>query len=78
MDTYHFRRYRRTAPGHATGTILDELSFTAGSATEAEASVRRRFGSGVAGAMDWQRDFARLEDSEGHIIAEWLHGFTHA
>jgi hypothetical protein len=78
METYYFRRYRRTGPGHATGTVIDEVKFTAGSAAEAETSVRRRFGTGIAGAMDWNKDFARLEDEHGHAIAEWLNGFAHA
>ncbi|HEY4075764.1 MAG TPA: hypothetical protein VGM26_02420 [Rhizomicrobium sp.] len=76
METYCFRRYRRTGPGHTTGTVIDEVKFTAGSADEAETSVRHRFGS--VGAMDWDKDFARLEDEHGHAIAEWLNGFAHA
>jgi hypothetical protein len=75
VETYCFRRYRRKVPGHNTGIIIDELSFKAGSAAEAEASVRGRFGSGVA-VMDWQRDFACLEDDEGHVLREWLGGFS--
>jgi hypothetical protein len=78
MQTYYFRRYRRAGPGQTTGTIIDEVKFTAESAIDAETSVRRRFGSGIAGAMDWKMDFARLEDEHGHIIVEWLHGFAHA
>jgi hypothetical protein len=75
VETYYFRRYRRKVPGHNTGTVMDELSFKAGSAAEAEESVRGRFGSGIA-VMDWQRDFARLEDDEGHILRQWLSGFS--
>ena len=78
METYYFRRYRRTGPGHATGTVTDEVKFTAEGAAEAESSVRRRFGSGVAGTMDWQKDFARLEDENCNIIVEWQYGFAHA
>ena len=78
MESYYFRRYRRTGPGHTTGTVTDEVNFTAESAAEAETSIRRRFGSGIAGAMDWDKDFARLEDKHGHAIAEWLNGFAHA
>jgi hypothetical protein len=75
VETYYFRRYRRKVPGYNTGTVMDELSFKAGSAAEAEESVRGRFGSGIA-VMDWQRDFARLEDDEGHILRQWLSGFS--
>jgi hypothetical protein len=78
METYYFKRYRRTGPGHTVGTIIDEVKFTAESAAEAETGIRRRFGSGIAGAMDWEKDFARLEDEHGHAIAEWQNGFTHA
>jgi hypothetical protein len=78
METYYFKRYRRTGLGHATGTLTDEVKFTAESATEAQTSVRRRFGTRIAGAMDWKNDFARLEDEHGHAIAEWLNGFADA
>jgi len=77
MGTYYFRRYRRTAPGCNTGTIIDELSFSAESAFEAETHVRKHFGVGMV-AMNWQNDFARLEDDEGNVLIEWLRGFTHA
>jgi len=77
MQTYYFRRYRRAGPGQTTGAVTDEVKFTADSDDEAEAKVRRTFGSGFA-AMDWERDFARLEDEHGHVIVEWLHGFAHA
>jgi hypothetical protein len=78
METYYFKRYRRIGPGHTTGTVIDEVKFTAESAAEAETSVRHKFGSGIAGAMNWEKDFARLEDEYGHVIAEWLNGFAHA
>jgi len=28
--------------------------------------------------MDWEKDFARLENEYGHVIVEWLNGFAHA
>jgi hypothetical protein len=77
MQTYYFRRYHRTGPGHATGTLIDEVEFRAGSAAEAETSVRRRFSWGF-GAIDWEKEFVRLEDEYGHGIVEWLKGFAHA
>jgi len=78
METYYFKRYRRTGPGHATGTVTDEVQFAADSAAQAQTSVRRRFGSGFGAAMDWEKDFARLEDQHGNVIAQWLNGFADA
>jgi hypothetical protein len=77
MKIYYFKRYRRTELGHTTGAVMDEMKFTADSAAEAQIIVRRKFGSGIA-AMDWKKDFARLEDEHGNVIAEWLNGFAHA
>ena len=74
METYYFKRYRRIGPGHVTGTVIDEVKFTAESAAEAETSVRRKFGSGIAGAMNWEKDFALLEDGTGRVIAHWFDG----
>jgi hypothetical protein len=76
-ETYYFRRYRRIGPARTTGPLADEVKFTADSASEAEASVRRRVHSSI-GAMDWEKYFARLEDEYGHVIAEWQIGFSHA
>ena len=78
METYYFKRYRRTGPARTSGIPIDEVKFTAGSAVEAEAGIRRRFGSGITGAMDWEKHFARLEDEHGHVIVEWLHTFSDA
>jgi hypothetical protein len=77
MQSYYFRRYRRAGQGQTTGTVIDEVKFTAESAVEAETRVRRLVGSGFD-AMDWQKDFARLEDEHGHVLVEWLNGFAHA
>jgi hypothetical protein len=78
METYYFRRYRRAGPRQTTGTVIDEVKIAAECATDAEAGIRRKFGSGIAGAMDWAKDFARLEDEDGHVIAERLREFSHA
>jgi hypothetical protein len=76
MQTYLWRRYRRYAPGHQSGTITDEVRFTASSVQEAENHVRRMQQSSL-GPMDWDRYFATLEDEEGHRLTTWLHSWWH-
>jgi hypothetical protein len=75
MSSYVCKRYRRSAPGATTGTLLDEYRFPASSAMAAETKIRRDL---QMWAMDWENDFATLEDEEGHLLATWLHGVLHA
>jgi hypothetical protein len=28
--------------------------------------------------MDWEKDFATLEDESGTVLTTWLHGMLHA
>jgi len=71
METYYLKRYVRAGPGQTTGTITDKIKFTAENAAEAEASSRRKFFYS-AEKMNWERDFALLEDATGKIIAHWF------
>lgn len=77
MPTFVCKRYRRSAPGAATGTLTDEWSFPASSALEAETKVRHMLLGGVA-AMDWKKDFAALEDELGRELAVWHRGVSNA
>jgi hypothetical protein len=78
MQRYTLKRHRRSAPGQATGTLIDALTFSAASAAEAENKIRRNLFSGIAPPMDWEKDFATLEDESGIVLVTWLHGFLHA
>lgn len=78
MQRYTCKHYRRSAPGQATGTLLDALTFSANSAAEAEDKIRRNLFSGIAPPMDWEKDFATLEDESGTVLVTWLYGFQHA
>jgi len=78
MPTFVCKRYRRSAPSATTGTLMDELSFSASSALEAEAKVRRGLLSPAFGMMDWEKYFANLDDELGHELAVWHHGVLHA
>jgi hypothetical protein len=49
------------------------VKFIAECAAEAETSTRRKFRSSIA-AMDWEKDFALLEDGTGRVIAHWFDG----
>jgi hypothetical protein len=71
METYYLKRYIRAGPGQTTGTLTDRIKFTAENAAEAETTSRRKFYYS-AEKMDWQRDFALLEDATGKIIAHWF------
>lgn len=77
MPTFVCKRYRRSAPGAATGTLTDEWSFPASTAMEAQTKVRHMLLSGIA-PMDWKKDFAVLEDACGHELAVWHHGAANA
>jgi hypothetical protein len=79
MPAYVCKRYQRSAAGAATGTLTDELRFTAASAQEAETRMRRGMLSPPPiGPMDWERYFATLEDESGTVLVTWLHGALHA
>jgi hypothetical protein len=71
METYYLKRYLRAGPGQTTGTLTDRIKFTAENAAEAETSGKRKFFYS-AGKMNWERDFALLEDATGKIIAHWF------
>ena len=77
METYRCKRYRRSAPGRSDGTVIDELTFPAASAAEAENKVRRMLTLRLH-PMDWEKDFVTLEDDTGHVLVTWLHGVLHA
>ena len=78
MERYTLKRYRRSAPGKDTGTLTDALTFSAASAGEAEAKIRRNRFSGIAPTMDCKKDFATLEDESASVLVTWLYGFQHA
>jgi hypothetical protein len=77
MPTYVCKHYRRSAPDATTGTLADEITFSAPSAVDAEARMRKLLTSGVA-PMDWRNHFATLEDDAGQVLVAWLHGVLHA
>jgi len=77
MPAFVCKRYRRSAPGAATGSLTDEWSFPAASATEAETRMRRELLTPMWG-MDWENYFATLEDADGRRLTTWLHGTLHA
>jgi hypothetical protein len=76
MQTYLWKRYRRSAPGRDSGIATDEVRFTASSVQEAEMHVRRMQQSSP-GPMDWEKYFATLEDEDGHVMVTWLHSWWH-
>jgi hypothetical protein len=75
METYRCKRYRRSAPGQTGGVVIDEWTFLATSAVEAENKVR---GMSRLYPVDWEKDFVTLEDDSGHVLATWHHGMLHA
>jgi hypothetical protein len=77
MQRYTCKRYHRSAPGQATGTLMDALTFSAANAAEAEDKIRRNLLFCIAD-MDWEKDFAALEDESGTVLVTWLHGVLHA
>jgi len=76
MPVFICKRYRRSAPGQENGTVTDELRFTALSAQEAEARMRRGLPPAL-GAMDWEKYFATLENEDGQVLVTWLHSWWH-
>jgi hypothetical protein len=76
MPDFVCKRYRRSAPGAETGTLTDELRFTAATALEAESRMRRTLPSSL-GSMDWENYFATLEDEDGEVLVKWLHSWWH-
>jgi hypothetical protein len=77
METYYCKRYRRASPGATTGTVTDEMKFTAENVTDAVRSLKWGFQLGIA-RMDWEKDFATLEDASGHVVTTWLDGASFA
>ncbi|HWU54958.1 MAG TPA: hypothetical protein VN175_05605 [Rhizomicrobium sp.] len=77
MPIFVCKRYRRSAAGAATGSLTDEWSFSAASAMEAEAKMRRELLTPMW-EMDWKNYFATLENEDGQVLAQWLHGLLHA
>lgn len=77
MAVYACKHYRRSAPGAETGTVLNEIRFEADSAQSAETRMRQNFRAPIFPPMDWDRDFATLEDENGHVLVTWNHGFLH-
>ena len=78
MPAYVCKHYRRAAAGDTTGALTNEISFSAPSAADAEARMRKLLTASVGAPMDWKKDFVTLEDDCGHILATWLHGLLHA
>jgi len=76
MPDFVCKRYRRSAPGQDSGTVTDELRFSADSAAEAESRMRRMLPSSL-GAMDWENYFATLEDEDGQVLVKWLNSWWH-
>jgi len=76
MPTFLFKRYRRSGPGQDSGTVTDELRFTAATALEAESRMRRTLPLSQ-GAMDWKNYFETLEDEDGQVLVNWLHSWWH-
>ena len=76
MPKFFLKRYRRSRPGQDSGTVTDELSFTAATALEAESRMRRTLPSSQS-AMDWENYFATLEDEDGQVLVNWLHSWWH-
>jgi hypothetical protein len=77
VPVYVCKHYRRSAPGAETGAVLDEIRFEADGAAAAETRMRQSFRSPVMPVMDWDKDFATLEDEGGHVLVTWQHGFLH-
>jgi hypothetical protein len=75
METYRCKRYRCSAPGQIGGVVIDEWTFPAASAIDAESKVRRM---SRLYPVDWEKDFVTLEDDSGHVLATWHHGVLHA
>ena len=74
METYSCKRYRRAAPGQARGVLTDTLTCTARDAAEAARFVARSLQPGGIARMDWDRDFATLENEAGTALTIWLDG----
>ena len=77
MPTYVCKHYRRAAPGAETGTVLNEIRFEADSASAAETRIRQSSPASIMPSLDWNKDFALLEDENGHVLVTWSHGFLH-
>jgi hypothetical protein len=77
MPVYICKHYRRTAPGAGTGTVVEEIRFEADSAIKAETRIRQAFRAPIMPEVDWDKDFATLEDENGQVLVTWLHGFLH-
>ncbi len=77
MPIFVCKRYRRSAPRAATGTLTDEWSFPAASTFEAETRMRRELLTPMWG-MDWENYFVTLEDQDGRLLASWLYGALNA
>jgi hypothetical protein len=76
MAVFVCKRYRRSTPGAETGALLDEFRFEADSQNKAETWIRKVLRPPIA-PMDWVKDFATLEDEDGHVLVTWLYGFLH-
>ena len=74
MPDFVCRRYRRSAPDQDSGTVIDELRFSAASAAEAENRIRRMLPSSP---MGWKNHFATLEGEDGQVLVKWLHSWWH-
>lgn len=74
MPDFVCKRYRRSAPDQDSGTVTDELRFSAANAAEAEKRMRRFL---PLSSMDWKIHFATLEDEDGQVLVKWLHSWWH-
>ncbi len=78
MPVFICKHYRRSAPGAGTGALIEEIRFEADSALKAETRIRQGLRAPIMPAMDWDKDFATLEDENGQVLVTWLHGFLHS
>lgn len=76
MPRFVCKRYRRSAPGAATGTVMDEWSFSAPDGAQAEARIRVL--SAPMWGMDWETYFITLEDGKGQVLTTWHHSLLNA
>lgn len=77
MEIYHCKRFIRFSAGDTHGTPTDTISFAAHDTAEAEKIVRRRYRPSIS-QMNWDKEFATLEDGAGNVIAQWRDGTAFA
>jgi hypothetical protein len=66
METYYFKRYRRSSPAATT----DTLQFSADRTVHAKGIVKRYLDSGLL-PMHLDTHFGTLEDVSGKVLETW-------